>query len=134
MTSPTRSRIYWEATCSPLSFPQLRADIDVDVAIVGGGIVGISAARALKDRGLTCAVVEARRVGQGVSGKATAKVTSQHGIRYTTLKKKFGEEEAGLYADAQETGLRTIAEMVQRFGLDADFERKPAFVYTREEQ
>jgi glycine/D-amino acid oxidase-like deaminating enzyme/nitrite reductase/ring-hydroxylating ferredoxin subunit len=108
--------------------------VDVDVAIVGGGIVGISAARALKDRGLTCAVVEARRVGQGVSGKATAKVTSQHGIRYTTLKKKFGEEEARLYADAQETGLRTIDETVQRFGLDADFERKPGFVYTREEQ
>jgi len=95
-------------------------------------MVGVSAARALKDRGLTVAVVEARRVGQGVSGKATAKVTSQHGTRYSTIRKKFGEDGARIYADAQQAGLRAIEETVRRFDLDCDFERKPAFVYTRE--
>ena len=133
MKEKQQGRVYWEEDCPGHRFPTLEGEIDVDVAIIGGGIVGVSAARALKDRGLTVALVEARRVGHGVSGKATAKVTSQHGLRYTTIAKKFGEEEARLYADAQETGLRTIEEMIGRFGLDADFERKPAFVYTREE-
>ncbi len=127
-------RVYWQETCSPRGFPKLDSHINVDVAIVGGGIVGVSTARALKDRGLTVALVEALRIGQGVSGKATAKVSSQHGICYTKLEKKFGEEAARLYADAQESGLRSIAELVDRFGLDADFERKAAFVYTREEK
>ena len=61
MTSPTRSRVYWEETASPPDFPQLSGDVDVDVAVVGGGIVGVSAARFIKDEGITVAVVEARR-------------------------------------------------------------------------
>ena len=134
MTAKKASPTYWEATCSPPAFPSLSGDMEVDVAIVGGGIVGVSVARALRDRGLTVAVVEARRIGQGVSGKATAKVTSQHGTRYTTIERKFGEEQARLYADAQQAGLRTIDELVRRFSIDADFERRPAFVYTREEK
>ena len=132
MTSPTHSRIYWEETCSPPAFPELSGDFDVDVAIIGGGMVGISTARMLKDQGMTVAVVEARRVGQGVTGKATAKVTSQHGITYQTIEQKFGEDRTRLYADAQETGLRRILELSRTHGVDADIEPMPAFVYTRE--
>lgn len=131
--SAQNRRTYWEDTCSPDSFPALNGDLDVDVAIVGGGIVGIAAARMIKDAGMTAAVVEARRVGQGVSGKATAKVTSQHGLRYRTIEKKFGEDKARLYADAQETGLRRIVELSRTYGFDADIETVPAYVYTREE-
>jgi glycine/D-amino acid oxidase-like deaminating enzyme/nitrite reductase/ring-hydroxylating ferredoxin subunit len=127
-------RVYWLETCIPPAFPALSGDLTVDVAIVGGGIVGVSVARMLKDRGLTVALVEARRVGQGVSGKATAKVTSQHGLTYRTLEQKFDEDRARLYADAQEAGLRAIRELPQRYGFNADVETRPAFVYTREQQ
>ena len=129
-----RSPVYWADTCSPPRFPKLSGDLDVDVAIVGAGIVGVSAARFIKDRGLTVAVVEARRVGQGVSGKATAKVTSQHGITYQTIEKKFGEDRARLYAEAQETGLRKIIELLGKYGFDADIEARAAYVYTCDEQ
>src|SRR5689334_17833264 len=128
------SRVYWIDTCSPQRFPPLSDDLEVDVAIIGGGIVGVSAARFIKDKGMTVAVVEARRVGQGVSGKATAKVTSQHGIAYQTLERKFGEDMARLYAEAQETGLRQIIELSRKHGFDADIETKPAFVYTLEKE
>jgi glycine/D-amino acid oxidase-like deaminating enzyme/nitrite reductase/ring-hydroxylating ferredoxin subunit len=128
---PSDGRVYWLETCTPPTFPALSDDLTVDVAIVGGGIVGVSAARMIKDRGMTVALVEARRVGQGVSGKATAKVTSQHGLTYRTLEQKFDEERARLYADAQETGLRAIRELPQRHRFDADIEARPAFIYTR---
>ena len=134
MTTPTHGKIYWEDTCSPPSFPELSGDLDVDVAIIGGGMVGISTARMLKDDGMTVAVVEARRVGQGVSGKATAKVTSQHGITYQRIEQKFGEDRARLYAEAQETGLRKILEVARTHGIDADIEPMPAFIYTLEDR
>ncbi|MFP5330624.1 MAG: NAD(P)/FAD-dependent oxidoreductase, partial [Alphaproteobacteria bacterium] len=134
MSDKQQNEVYWDEGVRAQRFPSLEGDLSVDVAIIGGGIVGISAARELKDRGLTVAVVEARRVGRGVSGRATAKVSSQHGLRYTTIRDKFGEPGARVYAEAQETGLNVIDGMVRRFGLDADFERKPAFVYTREEK
>ena len=76
---------YWNATAPASDFPALAGDIEADVAIVGGGIVGVTAARILKDRGLKVALVEALRVGEEVTGKSTAKITSQHNVAYTTI-------------------------------------------------
>src|SRR3546814_12216259 len=47
---------YWNANAPAANFPQLASDISVDVAIIGGGIVGITTARLLKDAGLTVTV------------------------------------------------------------------------------
>ena len=123
---------YWNATAESPGFPALSGDISVDVAIIGGGIVGVTTARLLKDRGLSVAVIEARRVGRQVTGKSTAKMSSQHGAsHYQTLEKKFGEDRARLYAEAQEAGIRRISELAARHGIEADIEPMPAFVYTQ---
>ena len=131
--SQSSGSVYWTATCAPPALPPLEGEIEVDVAIIGGGIVGVSAARFCKDRGMTVAVIEAMRVGQGVSGRATAKVTSQHGIAYQRLVDKFDEDRARLYAEAQEDGLRRIRELARVHGIDGDIEDRPGFVYTRDE-
>ena len=133
VTGAPQNRTYWNETAEVPSFPRLAGDMDVDVAIIGGGIVGISAARLLKDDGLRVAVIEARRVGQQVTGKSTAKMSSQHGIHYQTMVQKFGEDRARLYAEAQETGIRRISELAARYGIDADIEPMPAYVYTQDE-
>src|SRR5436305_8686744 len=124
---------YWNATAPASAFPTLAGEIEVDVAIVGGGIVGVTVARILKDRGLKAALVEARRVGEGVTGKSTAKVTAQHNLALSDIARKFGEEGARLYAEANEAGVRTIREMAERHGIACNLEEKPAFTYTRDE-
>ena len=134
MSSQIRHESYWNATAPGSGFPALAGEIDADVAIVGGGLVGITLARLLADRGVSCAVVEARRVGEGVTGHSTAKITFQHNIAYTTIERKFGEEGAECYADANETGLRIILELAERHGVDCELERRPAFTYTRDEK
>jgi glycine/D-amino acid oxidase-like deaminating enzyme/nitrite reductase/ring-hydroxylating ferredoxin subunit len=130
--APT-DRGYWNATAGLTDFPALSGDIEADVAIVGGGIVGVTTARLLKDRGLKVALVEARRIGREVTGKSTAKVTSQHGIRCQEIEKTFGEDKARLYAEAQQTGCGMIHELARRHGLDADIQPMPAYVWTEEE-
>jgi len=134
MANEVRHQSYWNATAPGSDFPRLERDLTVDVAIVGGGIVGVTTARLLKDRGVSCALIEARRVGEEVTGKSTAKITSQHNIAYTTIERKFGEEGAQCYAEANEAGLRTIVELAGRHGIDCDLERKAAFTYTRDER
>ena len=56
---------YWNATAPASAFPRSTGDIEVDVAIIGGGIVGVTTARLLKDRGLRVALVEARAGRRG---------------------------------------------------------------------
>lgn len=128
-----QDRTYWNATATAPSFPALSGDMNVDVAIIGGGIVGITAARLLKDMGQSVAVIEARQVGRQVTGKSTAKITSQHRIIYQTLEQKFGEDKARLYAEAQEAGIGEIQRLASRHGIDADIEPKAAFLYTLDE-
>ena len=127
---------FWHATAGEdlTPRPALPSDLDVDVAIIGGGIVGITAARLLKDEGLRVAVVEARGAGLGVTGKSTAKVTSQHNLAYAKIEGKFGEEGARAYADANETGLRRIRELAAAHGIDCDIESKAAYTYTKDPQ
>jgi glycine/D-amino acid oxidase-like deaminating enzyme/nitrite reductase/ring-hydroxylating ferredoxin subunit len=125
---------YWNATAPASDFPALNGDFETDVAIIGGGIVGVTLARLLKDRGIRFALVEARRIGEEVTGKSTAKITSQHNIAYTTIERKFGEEGAHCYAEANEAGVRTILELAGRHGITCNLERKPAFTYTRDEK
>jgi glycine/D-amino acid oxidase-like deaminating enzyme/nitrite reductase/ring-hydroxylating ferredoxin subunit len=125
---------YWNATAGEgPRFPTLQGDLEVDVAIVGGGIVGVTTARLLKGRGVRVALVEARRVGRQVTGKSTAKMSSQHGILYQTLVRKFGEDKARLYAEAQEAGIREISRLAAQHGIAADIEPMPAYVYTNDE-
>jgi glycine/D-amino acid oxidase-like deaminating enzyme len=106
MPAPSgRAEAYWAATAPATDFPPLAGDIDVDVAIVGGGIVGITAARLLKEAGLRAAVIEGRKVGRQVTGKSTAKITSQHELIYHRLTGKFGEDGARTYAEANQAAI-----------------------------
>ncbi|MDD3894941.1 MAG: FAD-binding oxidoreductase, partial [Syntrophomonadaceae bacterium] len=103
---------YWLDSTKVTDFPQLTEDIKVDVAIVGGGMVGITTAVLLKKRGLKVAVVEAERILQGTTGHTTAKITSQHSLIYARIKKEMGDELAHQYADANESAIHMIDSLI----------------------
>jgi ribulose 1,5-bisphosphate synthetase/thiazole synthase len=69
---------FWIASTLQSSYPTLTQDLKVDVAIVGAGLAGITAAMLLKKAGKSVAVLEAGRVAEGVSGHTTAKITALH--------------------------------------------------------
>jgi glycine/D-amino acid oxidase-like deaminating enzyme/nitrite reductase/ring-hydroxylating ferredoxin subunit len=124
---------FWVASTDPPGYPQLNEGVHVDVAVVGAGIVGLTAARLLKRAGKTVAVLEMDRVGRGVSGYTTAKVTSGHGLIYQKLEDKHGLEASRSYATANQRALETIAGWIEAEGIDCDFERRPNFVYSESE-
>lgn len=128
---PGKSGSFWLTTGGAPAFLPLRGDVSVDVAIIGGGLVGLTAALLLKQAGRTVAVVESRRVGRQVTGHSTAKVTSQHGLTYAALIDGFGEDGARIYAEANQAAIEQIAGFVEAMRIDCDFERKAAYTYTR---
>ena len=119
----------WLDTTTDAGFPRLDRPLTVDVAVLGGGIVGISTALLLKRAGMTVAVVEADRVGAGVTGNTTAKLSSLHGLTYASLSSSFGDDGARAYGEANQAGIEKIANWVEDEGIDCDFRRKPNYTY-----
>ena len=121
---------YWiESTTTP-SFPRLEEPVEVDVAVLGAGIAGITAATLLKDAGKTVAVLESREVLRGVTGHTTAKLTSGHTLVYSAIRAIFGPDEARLYAEANEAAIRHVRSVVEARGIDCDLETAVNYVYT----
>jgi glycine/D-amino acid oxidase-like deaminating enzyme/nitrite reductase/ring-hydroxylating ferredoxin subunit len=121
---------YWLASTDKTNYPVLEQDIKVDVAIVGGGMTGITSAYLLKKEGLRVAVIEADRIIQGTTGHTTAKITSLHSLIYSRIKSYMGEEKARQYADANEAAISTIANLIKHENIDCDFHREPSYTFT----
>lgn len=121
---------YWMATTPKTSYPALEEDMKVDVAIVGGGMTGITSAYLLKKEGLRVAVIEADRILQGTTGHTTAKITSQHGLIYSKIKRYMGDERARQYAEANEAAINTISGLIKSENIDCDFCQEQAYVIT----
>ncbi|HYI35151.1 MAG TPA: FAD-dependent oxidoreductase [Thermoleophilaceae bacterium] len=113
-------------------FDRLEGDVEADVAVLGGGLVGITTALLLQEAGMDTVLVEASRLGTGVSGHTTAKVSSQHGLKYSSLRSTYGEETARTYGQANQAALEWIARRVEEHGIDCDFRRRPSWAYVPE--
>jgi len=124
MHLPGKKDCCWAETAVATSYATLTRSEKTDVAVVGAGIVGLTAAYSLIRAGLSVTVLEARKIGRQVSGRSTAKVTAQHTLIYRCLIDKFGVSHAQLYADANRSGVE-----VDKLSIDCDFEPKDAYVY-----
>jgi glycine/D-amino acid oxidase-like deaminating enzyme/nitrite reductase/ring-hydroxylating ferredoxin subunit len=120
---------YWLDSSAGREFPPLTSDLDVEVLVVGGGIVGVTCARLLADRGVEVAVMDMQRVAGGVTGFSTAKLSAAQGIVYRELRQKHGAETASAYAAANQEAIEQIASWVETDGIECDFRRAAHVVY-----
>src|SRR3954467_11188531 len=92
----------WMDTAPATDYPPLEPGGHFDVAVLGGGIAGLTTAYLLERQGASVAVIEADRVAAGVTAYTTAKVSSLHGTIYSTIERKFGADAASTYAAANQ--------------------------------
>ncbi len=115
-------------------YKSLESDITTDCLIVGGGIAGLTTAYLLAKENKKVTILEADEIGYGASGRNTGKVTSQHGLIYSTIEKEYSSEKARLYYDANEDGLNLIKNIIKENEIDCNFNIVPSFVYTEKEK
>ena len=112
------------ATAGPL-----RGERSADVVVIGGGAAGLAVALRLQERGAEVIVLERHRIGAGVTGGSTAKVTALHGTLLSEIRRLHGAAVARTYAQANLAGLADIRATVERYGIDCGLTTAPAVDY-----
>ena len=118
----------WEQTSSKDNFERVNKDIKTDVLIIGGGMTGILCAYYLNRAGVNYTLVEANTIGGGITKNTTAKITSQHGLIYDKIIKKYGIERAKQYFEINQKALEVYRNLCKN--IDCDFEEKSSYVYS----
>ena len=113
---------YWSTSASFPQFPKLGQDVTADVAVVGGGITGLTAAFLLAEAGKTVVLLERARCASVDTGHTTAHVTMVTDARLVELAKRFGHAHAQAVWDAGLAAITEIDRLVRENGLDAKFE------------
>jgi glycine/D-amino acid oxidase-like deaminating enzyme/nitrite reductase/ring-hydroxylating ferredoxin subunit len=123
-----QSRPYWMETPLP-QFGAIDRDIDVDVAIVGGGLTGITAAYLLKRAGVRVAVLERQRCASADTGHTTAHLTMVTDLRLHQVVKKFGRDAGRAFWDAGAAAIVEIHNIVQREQIGCEFNWVPGYLH-----
>jgi glycine/D-amino acid oxidase-like deaminating enzyme len=116
-----RSSCWWDETCPAPIWPELQGDQTVDVAIIGGGFTGLSAALHMSEAGLNVAVLEAETPGWGASGRnggfcclGGAKLGTRAMARF------YGSTETQVYQAGEEAAVHLVEQLIARHRIDAD--------------
>ncbi|WP_394843508.1 FAD-dependent oxidoreductase [Pendulispora brunnea] len=133
LSAELEHRSLWQETASGVSCPRLERGLHVDVAIVGGGITGLTAALLLKRTGLRVAVLEAHTVGGENSLRTTAHLTEAVDARYATIEKDFGPTAAKEVAYSSHAAITRIRAFVRELKIDCVYRTVPGFLYTERE-
>lgn len=119
----------WLCTENHTSYPKLQESKQVDVAIVGGGITGITAAWILKKAGKKVALLEKNRLMSGETGFTTAHITEILDTPYQDLMQRFGIEKMRQVVASKRASIRKIASIIRELNIACEFEFVPGFRY-----
>ena len=120
---------HWFSVSLP-SYPTIEEDLEVDVAIIGGGITGITTAYMLKRAGLRVALLEKDTLASGDTSHTTAHLTAVTDSRLSELVKSFGAEIAYETWDAGRAAIRFIEETVTELNIDCELKRVPGYLHS----
>ncbi|RJF99093.1 FAD-dependent oxidoreductase [Noviherbaspirillum saxi] len=123
-------RPIWEASLPKQNFAALAAEIDVDVAIIGGGITGITTAALLASSNLRIAVLEAAQVGSGSTGHSTGNLYATVDQHLHKLSAKWGELKTRQVVDSRLRAIDVIENLTRTLGLKCGFSRQPWTLYS----
>jgi len=115
-----RDGCWWDETCEMPSGDPLKVE-EVDVAIIGGGFTGITAALSLSQAGVRVAVFEAQAFGWGASGRNGGFCCLGGGVATDTeLDGRFGKDARLEYRRAEVSAVAHVEHQITNLGLDVD--------------
>ncbi len=124
-----KTQSIWLNNAKGPDFPALKGNIHVDVAIIGAGMTGLTAAWILKNSGKKVAVIEKNKIIHGESGMTTAHLTEIPDGGCRELIQTFGIEKAKQVIASQRAAIHKIKSIIETLAIDCSWEHLPAYLY-----
>ncbi len=128
-TSGQRESSWFKDTVQPAKFEKLFENISVDVAIVGGGIAGVTTAYLISKSGKSVALLEDGYIGSGETGRTTAHITHALDDRYYNIEKNHGTNSAKIAAASHTSAIDFIDRTVSEERIDCAFSRLNGYLF-----
>ena len=117
----TRDSYYAATAERQHSYPPLQGAQHCDVAVVGGGLAGLSAALELAERGFSVTLLEARELGFGASGRNGGQAIHGLACDQSTIEAQLGLDDARRVWDMSIEALELLRQRIARHAIDCDW-------------
>jgi gamma-glutamylputrescine oxidase len=118
---PDPLSLYWADADASLAFPPLESAVKADVAIIGGGYTGLSAALHLAEAGVDVVVIEAGRIGCGASGRNGGQLHSGQRRDQDWLETHLGRDDAHHFWNLAEEAKALVKDLIARHGIACEW-------------
>lgn len=123
----TLASLWQDRHARPAPDAESAIDGTTEIAIVGGGITGLTAAVLLGRAGKAVTLIEARHIGAGTTGGSTAKVSLLQGTQLSRIARRHPAETVRSYVVANDEGQAWLARFCDDHGVAT--QRRPAYTY-----
>ena len=122
MSQGDEQNFYYASTPRPERHAPLAGEHVFDVCIVGGGISGLSAALHLAERGMRVALLEAKHLGYGGSGRSGGQSIMGYACEMPVFEKALGAADARRAWDMSIEGMQLQRDLIAKHSIDCDYQ------------
>ena len=120
---------YWIESAPLPRFPTLDRNLEVDVVVIGGGIMGITTAYLLKRAGRSVALLERDQLARVDTGNTTAHLTAVTDLYRQDAVKSFGKDAAKAVWDSGAAAIEQIENNIRAEDIACDFHWVPGYLH-----
>ena len=109
-------------------------NIETDILIIGGGITGMTSLLYLLPNNKKTILIEANKVGNGITNKTTGKINIMQEYNYQKIENITNNKTALKYLESQIYATNEIKKIINKYNINCDLEKNDSYLFTNQKE